>query len=217
MSTVNITGVDKPTSTVAIIDAATGLLGTIPIDLLTDGGDGPNRRLRVDVGQTGFFAGREFRTFVEYYNTAGTQIPTGQRILYRAVTTVNVILMSLEFAGDNGQIRVTTYRGGTPTGTFSNSLTAFPANGMTTAPAYTVTSVLTYTAPGASGAVNITGGTQLDVIRLKIENATGSASSVGAQVDSERGLSPNTYYILVENIGTGIFEGTFKMRFEERP
>lgn len=28
-----------------------------PFDLLTDGGDGPNRRLRVDVGHTGFFAG----------------------------------------------------------------------------------------------------------------------------------------------------------------
>lgn len=32
-------------------------------DLMTDGGYGESRRVRVDVGQTGFFAGREFRTF----------------------------------------------------------------------------------------------------------------------------------------------------------
>jgi len=36
-----------------------------PMNILTDKGTGPNSRLRVDVGQTGFFAGRMFRNYIE--------------------------------------------------------------------------------------------------------------------------------------------------------
>lgn len=43
-------------------DATKMVVAHPPLVLMTDG-NGPNARLRVDVGQTGFFAGREFRTF----------------------------------------------------------------------------------------------------------------------------------------------------------
>ena len=42
-----------------------------PVRLMTDN-DGPFARLRVDVGQTGFFAGRTFRTFQKLTVASGT-------------------------------------------------------------------------------------------------------------------------------------------------
>ncbi len=48
-------------------------------------------------------------------------------------------------------------------------------------------------------------------------NSTGSAASVGADQDSELDFPAGTYYILVDNIGTGIVEGVVSCRFEERP
>lgn len=189
-------------------------IGQPPAFLLTGT---TNPRMRVDVGQTGFFEGREFRTFREFSVTAGTQIPAGQRMLFRAVIAVNTILMSLDFAGDSGQIRVRTFVGGTPTGAFSETLPIIKANAMTVTPAYTGVNAIHATAPGNAAAVDLTGGTQLDVLRLKVENATAQESSVGETADSERGLAPSTYYILVENIGSGAFEGTMHARFEERP
>lgn len=200
------------------IDVSEGYYPGLPADLMTQA-ETPNfRRLRVDVGQTGFFAGREFRTFREFDQpTLGTQIPSGQRVLVRAIVPLNIILESLEVRGDNGQVRITTFSGGTPTGAFVNNLPIIPANGMSSNPGYTPLVTIAATAAGLPAVVAITGGTNLDVIRLKIENSTGAAATVGDQNDSQRGLPAGTYYILVENIGTGVFEGTIKARWEERP
>lgn len=176
-----------------------------------------NPRLRVDVGQTGFFENREFRTFREFSQPLGTHIPTNQRMLFRIVAPINFILMSLTVTADNGQIRVTSYVGGTPTGAFAQTPPILAANSMTTAPVYSPQLVITNTAAGLVAAVAITGGLLRDVLRLKVENSTGSAASVGTEQDSERGNPPATYYILVENIGAGDFEGVLKTRWEERP
>ncbi len=62
-----------------------------------------------------------------------------------------------------------------------------------------------------------TGGTELDVIRLKVENASGAAASVGSAPQDERGIAPGTYYFRLENIGQGAATGTLKLRWEERP
>lgn len=52
-------------------DTDNPLFVSLPLDLMTDGGDGQNRRLRVDDGQTGFFAGREFRMYREFTGSLG--------------------------------------------------------------------------------------------------------------------------------------------------
>jgi hypothetical protein len=57
----------------------------LPLDMCTDGGTGDFRRLRVDVGQTSFFAGREFRTFREF------TIPNGGAPEVIAVTVMVVV------------------------------------------------------------------------------------------------------------------------------
>lgn len=185
-----------------------------PANLLTGT---TNPRLRVDVAETSFFEGREFRTFREFSQPLGTHLATNQRMLFRIVAPVNFILMSLDVGADNGQIRVTSFTGGTPTGAFVQTLPIIPANSMVGTPAYTAQLVVTATAAGLIAAVNLTGGTLRDVLRLKVENSTGSASTVDSSQDSERGNPPATYYILLENIGPGDYEGTLRTRFEERP
>lgn len=191
----------------------------IPDVLITDGGEsGIAPRIRVDPGSTGFFARREFRTFKAFDAGLSTQIPTGQRVLIRTVTAVNTIFVNLEFDFDNGAIRVSTYNGGTPTGTFNQTLPVISTNTMTEKPAYTAVTVLTATAPGTSGAVNLTGGTLLDVVRLKSANATSSTTTISSTSDNPRGVpAAQTFYLLVENISNGDAEGTIHIRWEERP
>ncbi len=108
-----------PIKTVAIIDGNTGFVNTFPQDLMTDGGTGPSRRLRVDVGQTGFFAGREFRTFRELNIAASTTF------VIKAVVPIDVILFGLKVSIESGQLRLATVVGGTPGGSFSETLPIF--------------------------------------------------------------------------------------------
>lgn len=163
-------------------------------------------RLRVDSGQTGFFDGREFRTFKEL------SIPNGTTYVIRAVVPINIVLFGLELTLDNGQVRLGTYADGTAGGTFSEQLPLIPANSMSekTQPAYTPKVVL------SAGGTH-TGGIELDVIRVKVENSTGAAASVGNVAQDERGVGAGTYFFRIQNIGTGVVEGTFKARWEERP
>lgn len=176
-----------------------------PFDLLTDGGDGPNRRLRVDVGQTGFFGGREFRTFKEL------DIANGTTYVVKAVIPVDVILFGLELVLDQGFARVSSAVGGTAGGSFSETLPVIPRNAMSERPLPLYTPQVVLTAGGTHS-----GGTELDVIRLKVENATGAQASVGNGEQDERGVAAATYYIRIANVGSGSVTGTFKARWEER-
>jgi len=181
----------------------------IPYNLLTGvgAGDGASR-IRVDVGQSGFFAKREYRIFQEL------NIPAGEKQLFRFVSTADFIVQEINLTLDNGSARLATYSGGTPTGTFT-AMTAIPANSMSegpVAPAQAVT--VSRTASGASNA--ITGGTQLDVMRLLVSGATGQAQTVGVNVDSYRGAPAGTYYAMIENLDGGAISGVFRLRWEQR-
>lgn len=172
-------------------------------------------RARVDVGQTSFFEGREFRTFKEL------NIIAGATYVIKAVVPLDIILFGLELSIEDGQVRLGTYVGGTEGGVFAEVLPIFPANNMSlgvnrrtrmnTLPASACTPLVVLTAGGTH-----TGGTELDVIRLKAAGATGQAASVGNMADSERGVGANTYYFRVANLGAGPILGTLKTRWEER-
>lgn len=172
-------------------------------------------RLRVDVGQTSFFEGREFRTYKEL------NVATGATYVVKAVVPVNTVLFGLELSIEDGQARLGTYVGGTEGGVFSETLPIFGANNM--APGISTDrrrnfSGNTYTAQNVLTAGGThTGGTELDVIRLKAANATGNATSVGNMPDSERGVGPGTYYFRLLNLGASSIVGTLKTRWEERP
>lgn len=177
-----------------------------PLDLLTDHGTGPNRRLRVDTGQTGFFAGREFRTFYRLNITAGATV------VLKAVVPINVILFGLEANIYQGLLDIETVVGGTEGGTFT-PLPIFPRNTMSERPSPVYAPVVTLGAGGTH-----TGGTVLDALVVKAADNSNFAASVGAQSQDERGVGAGTYYFRLTAVaGQGDVLGTFKARWEERP
>lgn len=177
-----------------------------PFDLLTDGGDGPNRRLRVDIGQTGFFGGREFRTFREF------SIGSGATLVLKIVVPINAILMEQGIELDAGSIRITNAAGGTEGGTFSEALPVIGKNNMSERPTPFYTPVITFNAGGTH-----TGGFVFDIHRIVAGTATAQQFTVGKTVGDERGIAANTYYVRYENIAAQTATGTFWFIWEERP
>lgn len=183
--------------------AVTGL----PIDIFTDNGYGAHRRLRVDVAQTSFFAGREFRTFKELNIAAGTAY------VVKAVVNRDTILLGLSLDIDGGTVRMTNILGpATEGGVFAETLPIIPKSRMSETPVIAPVNVLT-----AGGTV--TGGTVLDIIRVKIPSTAGggAATTVGGSQDDERGIAIGTYYFNLESIGTDPVTGTLHAFWEERP
>lgn len=171
-------------------------------------------RLRVDVAQTSFFEGREFRTFKEL------NIATGSTYVVKAVVPINIVLFGLDVNIEGGHLRLGTYVGGTEGGAYSETLPVFNANNMSSGidrrknysgSVYAAQVVLT------AGGTHV-GGTELDVVRVLASNATAHSQSVGAAPQDERGIAAATYYFRLLNLsGTDAITGTFKARWEERP
>lgn len=175
---------------------------TLPLSLLTDTDDG-HPRIRVDSAQTGFWAGREFRTFYEY------SVPTGQSLYVRATVGVNIVLFSTTLSLDMGNLRFSLYAGGTEGGVWTPA-PVLPKNGMTDTPAH-ASQVQIDTGGTHSG------GTLIDVARLASETAGNRASTIGGQAFSERGVPPGVYYYRLENIDGATATGVLSAHWEERP
>lgn len=164
-------------------------------------------RVKVDVAQTGFFSGREFRTFKEFTVTNGTAY------VIKVVTTGNVILHGVNVMLDDGAMRMSTMVGGTEGGTFSETLPIFNRNNMAVGSdrEAVIASTISLTAGGTH-----TGGTTLDVLRVKTSGGGGNATTVGASVSDERGIAVGTYYFVLQNLGSGSVVGVLSIRWEER-
>lgn len=170
------------------------------------------RRYRVDVGQTGFFEGREFRTFKEL------SIAAGATLVMRITVPVNTILQHVGLVLDSGSVKLRTVAGGTPTGTFSDAMPIIRKNNMAGG-VFPAPPLPLYTAQNLveSGGTALTGGVDIDVLRLVVANASGQASSVGGNQDDARGVGPGTYYWVFNNFGSGTATGVFSSFWEERP
>lgn len=182
-----------------------------PFDLLTDGGDGPNRRFRVDVGQTGFFAGREFRTFKEF-----TSAQTSTYVV-KITVPLNVILFEFQVQAEAGTARIETLIAGaglTEGGTFSEALPIISTNNMSEKPQPPYASQVSLNAGGTLTGAGTPGVTLLDVSRVKAANNSNFASTVGAEGGAERGVTVATFYWRFTFTD---FIGVFKARWEERP
>lgn len=177
-----------------------------PFDLLTDGGDGPNRRMRVDVGQTGFFAGREARTWFEL------NIPNGTDIIIKAECPVDFILFNLEISLIQGELKVHTLLGdGADGGGFTTLLPIIPTNTMSERPVpfYEPQMVL------STGGI-YADGTPIDLVWLKTSGNSNKAIGVGGGSDTERGVGAATYYYrLSASYGNDVL-GVLSARWEER-
>lgn len=186
------------------INITDGLFPGLPADLLTAPETQGLRRLQVDVGQTGFFAGREFRTYKEI-----SLAPAAVYVI-KAVIPINVILYGLELTLITGQLRVETVVGGTEGGSFAETLPIIARNTMSDRPTPFYTPVVALTAGGT-----LTGGTVIDVLLNKTADNANFAGSVGVGVGDERGIGAGTYYFRMT--ATGDTAGAFKARWEERP
>lgn len=167
-------------------------------------------RVKVDPAQTSFFEGREFRTFKEF------NIPALTTYVIRINVPVDIILAGIDLNIDGGFLRMASVVGGTPGGTFSETLPVFSRNNMAVGPnkRYAPTPQVSFTAGGTH-----TGGTELDVVRVKVTTNQGnsSASSVGVNPGDERGIGINVYYFRCQNLhATDAVTGMFRGSWEER-
>lgn len=186
-----------------------GLVHGFPEDIFTSDLAGV-RRLQVDVGQTGFWAGREFRSFYEYAVTA--VVP---QVIIKVVVPPalqGIIVQRLTVSCYQGGTLTRAWRNGTEAGVFT-ALPVIPNNGIPDV----------HVPPGAQVTIS-TGGT-LSGMTLKTDAVVALANSVGQSnttvlnaIEKERGLPPGTYYIeLTRVVGTNVDAlGVINALWEER-
>ena len=186
--------------------------GSAP-DLMTSNQSG-FRRYRVDVGQTGFFEGREFRMVRK------VSVESGTPLVFRFTSAVDFILSEQTLNCSAGDLEFFAWRStqGTAGGTFT-ALPVAPIGknigstrrlydglpydsqvGLATGGTFTPTDVEAY----------------VDYDRAKTANNTAQRASVQGGNDSARYLAAGTYYLILESLnGTSV--GRFALAWEERP
>lgn len=176
-----------------------------PLKLMTDD-NGDYARLRVDVGQTGFFAGREFRTLLEF------DIGNNEEIVIKVTSACDVILTMFGALLVQSDLRVELIEGGTEGGTFNNALPILKTNNMSTASDYASQVTMAY------GGTH-TGGTVVDVLLLNAGVDQGNRRAVDTSAAEEYpiGFPAGTYYLKLENTNSADALGIFRARWEERP
>lgn len=192
----------------ARIDVTEGYFPGIPVDVLTSSGTPGVRRVQVDIGQTGFFAGREFRSFRELAITA---TPLVVRVIVPAGLK-GIILQDVQLSCYQGSIQMRSYRVATPGGSWA-SVPVWPNNGIPDVAGYvgqvTVEQGGTITSPSQ----------QSDTI-VAYANETGKSSTTTVSgLHGERGLPPGTYYLEFSRLSDTTVDGLgiFSAIWEERP
>jgi hypothetical protein len=173
-----------------------------PVKLMTDD-DGDYARLRVDVGQTGFWAGREAYAFHEF------NIATATTRVIKVVAPVNTVVQRFSIELDLAALRLELVAGGTEGGTFNTSIPVFKANTMTTASSYTPQVTMAY------GGTH-TGGTVVDVLTAISGDKLQKSTAATATEDLPVGFPAGTYYIRIINTDGATATGIFRARWEER-
>lgn len=174
-----------------------------PKVLMTDS-DGLYARMKIDVGQTGFFAGREARTFYEF------NIISGASRVIKVISPVNTIVQNFSVELDLAEIRLELVVGGTEGGTFSTPLPIFKTNTMTTASNYVPQVTM------STGGTH-TGGTVVDLLTaISGANANKAVSTSGSE-NLPQGFAAGTFYIRLTNTDGNNAIGIFRTRWEERP
>lgn len=180
--------------------------------LLTDKA-GPSERLRVDPGQTGFFAGRFFRTYYEFL------IPVaGPPVSARFTSPIDFILWSQTLTLTQGAVRYEVFLNpATSPGPWTTN-PVIGVNRMAERPQPYYTSQITIDTSTTAGA--FTGGTPVDLLLLRAAGQNGSASNVGLE-GTERGLPAGTYYVRISTLTGGLTvtdpaQGTVALEWEER-
>ena len=176
---------------------APAVLALPPASLMTSDAGG-NPRLRVDVAQTGFFDGREFRVIRKI----------AAPITFRFTFPVPVIVFeqALSVSSDSIELFAWAASNVNATGTWT-PVTLWPKNGYN----------LSYTPQSsvASGGSVTPIDPQLyrDYANVVTSSATAQKFTVGGGEVSERYLAAGTYSVQLTGAGTG----SYSIMFEERP
>lgn len=208
---------------------ATRVLAHPPADMITDdrlnvalddriitggGIDGNSPRLRVDVGQTGFFARRMWSLNYEF---ATANPIAGTPLVFRLIIPTNFIIHAHSLTVDQGGVTLRTYAAsqGVAGGTFGTTHPPVSENSMSENVSYAFQSQI------ASGGVftpNV-GEAPLTPLRVRTANATAQQSSVGGESVSEKGRAAGTYYAVLSRMTAvaGDCTGVYSLVIEERP
>lgn len=187
----------------------------IPIrDLLTDGGFGHNRRIRVDQGQTGFFARRMWALNYEF---ASANPIAGTPLVFRFIIPTNFIIHAHFLSVDQGGVVLRTYSAdqGVAGGSFSTSHTPGSVNAMEEQEQYMFQSTID---SGGTFTPNLNE-IPITPLRVRTSGATAQQSSIGQGAVSEKGRADGTYYsVLARMTGVaGDCTGVYNVVVEERP
>jgi hypothetical protein len=173
-------------------------------DLLTEGGLSEYDRIKVSVGRSCFFAGRQAFTFYQF------SVPTGQTTVIKVVSPVDSIVQNFGANLNVASIRIELMVGGTEGGTFNTPLPINKTNTMTTAGVYTPQVTM------AAGGTH-TGGTIVDMLELLSGTPARQAVASTANENEPFGFGPGTFYIRIINTDGATATGIFRARWEERP
>lgn len=164
-------------------------------------------RIKVDVRNTAFYRGREFRSFIEVATTASTPFYA------RFVCPVDFILTSQELILDSGAMRFEVFIGATPSGVWTTSPYTMGKNRM-------MSRKLPFYVQQASVELGgaFTGGTLVDLHVLRTSAQSVTTSSAGGQIDHERGLPANTFYFKFSQLEgvNGSSTGIYSNEWEEQ-
>jgi len=171
------------------------------------------RRLRVDVGQTGLFEGREFRMVRKLI------IPAATPRVFKFHSTVDFILMEQSLSAAAGDIEYYAYTedDGVESGSFSTNVMTISKNRSAFYRDYDggrYVSNVTITTGGDFTPTNPE--VYVDYDRAKTSGATVQQISVRGGDDTVRYLPAGTYYLKLSSL-SGTSEGRFAIAWEERP
>lgn len=187
-------------------DRLIGHLPGIPSDMLTSD-QAEVRRLQVDVSQTGFWAGREFRAFKEFVVGA---TPYVVRVTIPS-SIKGIIVHSLVMSCYQGGVHFRSWRAGTPGGVWTPIIPR-PNNEIPDQAGYV--GVVTIEEGGTLTSPSIQG----DIITVFANESGKSSTTSIVGIDGERGIGPSTIYLELTRI-TGVTVdslGEIKVVYEER-
>lgn len=188
---------------------------TALMNVTSDLGSGFDRQ-RVDVGQTGFFEGREFRSYFEFSADAGTSLAVGATRYFRFTCPVDFILQGQTVEVDKGGVRLRAFINATGSGVW----TTVPIVAKNRSPARRQFKTGYYVGQATfDTGGSFTGGTEVDVLRARTASQTVAAANVGASQDDVRYLPAGTYYLIMQPL-VGVndtSEGIYSLSWEERP
>ena len=159
-------------------------------------------RLQVDVGQTGFWEGREFRFD---YEISGP-------IVFKFSSPIDFILQSQTLLSHDGTATLTVWSPsqGTPGGTFDTPANTLPNNAMSDIPSYT--QQVTINSGGTFTPTDPDPNLAREYIKVVSATSTAQRNTVGGSGINERGLPAGDYYLSF----TGT-DASYRLVFEERP